>query len=275
MSNKQLNQNQFSAETTDEQGVVNTKSNRTQTGVYILLCAAVVLGAIIVGAGFMYQTHVLSKKIADIEAKLAQAVAEANGQQRPTDPLSLFKDAPEQKLALTGDPAAFIGNPYAPVHIIAYEDFQCPFCKQFFLTTYPSLKTNYIDTGKIKFTPRNYPFLGDESVLAAKAAKCAQKENRLWELRDVLYNKQAPENSGTLSVDSLTLLASNIGINQGAFKQCVESQDIATTIIEEIAEAEQNGVNATPTFFINDKKIEGALEYEELTSILDFVLNGQ
>src|SRR3990167_3005650 len=87
-----------------------------------------------------------------------------------------------------------LGDQNAPVTIIEYGDYQCPFCGKFFKETEPTLRENYIKTGKVKFVYRDFAFLGQESLWAANAAQCAGEQGKFWEYHDYLYGNQNGEN---------------------------------------------------------------------------------
>ncbi len=96
-----------------------------------------------------------------------------------------------------------LGDPNAPVAVVEFADFQCPFCERFFSTTESDLIKNYVNTGKIRFIFRNFSFLGPDSTTAAEGAYCANEQGKFWEYHNYLYQHQGPENSGTFSQANL------------------------------------------------------------------------
>jgi protein-disulfide isomerase len=123
-----------------------------------------------------------------------------------------------------GDPTAapigprdvILGDPNAPVTFIEYGDYQCPFCARFFTDVEPLIKDQYVKTGKVKMIFRSYPFLGNESVLAAQAAECAKDQGKFWEYHDALYtaeSQDAHENNGNLNRDLFLTLAQNLHLD--------------------------------------------------------------
>ncbi|MBI5139539.1 thioredoxin domain-containing protein [Candidatus Nomurabacteria bacterium] len=91
---------------------------------------------------------------------------------------------------LIKDGAPVLGNTEAKVAVVEFADFQCPYCGKYFKEIFPEIKKQYIDTGKIKFIYTNFAFLGEESINAARGAKCAQEQNKFWEYHDYLYKNQ-------------------------------------------------------------------------------------
>ena len=117
---------------------------------------------------------------------------------------------PQDQLAAVGTvgPAevggrdAILGDPDAPVTIIEYGDFQCPFCARFHEQVSPRLREEYIKTGKARMVFRNFQFLGPESVAAAEAAECAKDQGKFWTYHDAIYDEElrdGQENNGNLN----------------------------------------------------------------------------
>lgn len=159
-----------------------------------------------------------------------------------------------------------LGNPNAPVTLIEYGDYQCPYCGQYFTNTEPLIRQNYVDTGKVKEVFRNFAFLGPESDTAAAAALCAQDQNKFWQYHDALYTakvKDGHENDGQFTTALFMQLASQVGLNTSTFGQCINSGKYAQQVQTETQQASSlYGVDSTPTFFINGTEIVGAMPYD-------------
>lgn len=109
-----------------------------------------------------------------------------------------------------------LGDPKAPVTLIEYGDYQCPFCGRFFKDTEPLIRENYIKTGKVKMVFRNFQFLGSESVSAAEAAECAKDQGKFWAYHDALYTTElndGKENNGNLTRELFIDLAKSTGLD--------------------------------------------------------------
>ena len=102
------------------------------------------------------------------------------------------------------------GNQNAPVTIVLYVDFQCPFCGKFFKETEQTALANYIKDGKVKLVSRDFAFLGDESIKAAEAARCAADQGKFWEYHDYLFSHQNGENKGNFSSLNLKTFAKEL-----------------------------------------------------------------
>lgn len=166
-----------------------------------------------------------------------------------------------------------LGDEKAPVTIIEYSDFQCPFCGKFFKEVESALREKYIKTGKAKFIYRDFAFLGQESLWAAVAARCAGEQNKFWEYHDYLYSNQKGENQNAFSKDNLKKFASVFSLDRGKFDACLDSDKYIEVIREETKRGGEAGVSGTPATFINGTLYAGALPVTTFTQIIDNELN--
>ncbi|MDO8600835.1 MAG: DsbA family protein [bacterium] len=177
--------------------------------------------------------------------------------------------AVSEKVALYDDTDPFLGNPDAPVTIVEFSDFQCPFCGRFFETVEPQIIEKYVKTGKVKFVYRDFAFLGDESVWAAEAAKCAHEQGKFWQYHDYLFNHQQGENGGAFSKANLKLFAQSVGLDTGAFNSCFDSGKYLAEVQKDTADGRALGVSGTPTNFVNTQAVTGALPLEEFERVIE------
>ena len=166
-----------------------------------------------------------------------------------------------------------LGEQSAPVTVIEYGDFQCPFCGKFFKDTESVLREKYIKTGKVKFIYRDFAFLGDESLWASNAARCAGEQGKFWQYHDYLYSNQSGENQGAFSKSNLKSFAPALGLVQEKFNSCLDSEKYTDAIKKETKEGGEAGVSGTPASFINGTLYAGALPSAAFTKIIDDELN--
>ena len=166
-----------------------------------------------------------------------------------------------------------LGEQNAPVTVVEYGDFQCPFCGKFFKDTEPALRDKYIKTGKIKFIYRDFAFLGQESFWAAAAARCAGEQGKYWEYHDYLYGNQRGENQGAFSKNNLKSFAASLSLEKEKFNSCLDSDRYLEEIQKETKAGGEAGVTGTPTNFINGTPYVGALPTATFTQIIDDELN--
>ena len=158
-----------------------------------------------------------------------------------------------------------LGNKDAPITIVSFEDYQCPFCGRAFQQTFPSIKKDYIDTGKVKYVFRDYPLpFHPNAEPAAEAANCANEQEKFWEYHDGLYKNQ--ENLGT---EFYMKLAGDLKLDTAKFKQCIDSQKYKQKIQDDFNYGSQVGVSGTPTFFINGIMLVGAQPYQAFQQVIE------
>jgi protein-disulfide isomerase len=131
------------------------------------------------------------------------------------------------------------------------------------------LAPEYIDTGKARLVYRNFPIIGPDSEWAAQAAECAGDQDKFWAYANYLFAHQDGENSGALSPGNLKKFAVQLGLNSSTFNTCLDSGKYAAEVNQQKVEGGQRGVQATPTFFINGQRYEGALSAEQLAALID------
>jgi len=177
-------------------------------------------------------------------------------------------DVPAAELAHTGpDGDVMVGSDKAPVTIIEYASMTCPHCAHFATTTFPELKQRYIDTGKVRYTLREFPL----DALAAAGfmlARCGGND-KYMPIVDTLFAKQA-DWIVKEPLPVLKSIAKQFGFTEDSFDQCLANQRLLDSI-QEVRDhaAEKLGVNSTPTFFINGKRLIGDLSIEQMAKEID------
>ncbi len=153
------------------------------------------------------------------------------------------------------------GNAKAPVTIIEFSDYECPFCKRA-VSVVSQVLTTYGD--KVRFVYRDYPLpMHQHARPAAEAAHCAQAQGKFWEYHDKLFA------SNDLSEDKLKALASEVGLDQAKFEECLSTKPFTAAIDKDVADASDVGVNGTPAFFINGRLLSGAQPFEKFKEVID------
>lgn len=156
-----------------------------------------------------------------------------------------------------GDPRA-VGDVDAPVVMLAYSEFQCPFCGRFARETMPELQ-RYVDDGTLRIEWRDFPYLGPESTLAALGGRAAAEQDMFWELHDAVFADQPDPNSGTITPEWLVDKAEAAGLDPEAFAGDLNSDPAQLeSINEEQREGVTLGVTGTPSFLINGTPVIGA-----------------
>ncbi len=161
------------------------------------------------------------------------------------------------------------GNNNAKVTLVEFADFQCPYCGEWQKLVYPRLKSEYIDTGKVRFVYMDFPFLGDESIKAAEAARCAMDQGKFWEYHDKLFDSQNGENEGAFIDNNLIQFAKDLQLDVAKFGSCFNARIYKPIIEESIEKGRGYGVSSTPTVFINGIFIEGVGTFENYKQIIE------
>lgn len=165
-----------------------------------------------------------------------------------------------------------MGNPNAPVKIIEFSDFQCAYCRQFFLQTEQPLIEDYVATEKVYFVYRTLgDWLGPESWASAEAAYCAGDQDRFWEYHDLLFANQG---NGAFSRDRLRAFAQALDLDKEAFNACLGSAKYGEQVRQDLADGLQAGVRGTPSFLVNGKLVAGAQSYSMFRQEIEEALAG-
>ena len=220
---------------------------------YFVIVVLVLLTSSPVGAEPMtkQQGDAILKELKQIRKELEELKkgalrAPRRGQARPTT----------AKVETKGSPS--LGNPKAPITIVEFTDYQCPFCRRFYTNTLSEIKKQYIKTGKVRLVLRDLP-LGFHAKArpAAKAAHCAREQGKYWEMHDALF-----EGGGKLNREDFVGYAEKIGVKDFPFQECLESDRHKEAIDRDIADAGKASINGTPGFVLGkttENEIEGSL----------------
>ena len=169
-----------------------------------------------------------------------------------------------------------LGDPGAPVKLIEYADFQCPYCRQYWQDTEQQVIENYVKTGKVYYEYRSVGgFLGEESQAAAEAVYCAGDQGKFWQYRDALFSHWTGENVGDFTPERLQQYAASLGLDRVAFEQCLSSGKQSGRVQQDLDNAKRDGIKATPSFLINGKLIEGAAPFATFQQVIDEALQGK
>lgn len=153
-----------------------------------------------------------------------------------------------------------LGKADAPVTIVEFTDFQCPFCEQYFTQTHPQLLKEFVDTGKVKYIIKNFPLttIHPQALPAAEAAECAGDQDKYWEMHDKLFGSQSEWAGQANAVDTFKKYAADLSLDKDKFNTCLDSGQFRSEIETDQKEGIAAGVTGTPAFFINGVLLSGA-----------------
>jgi protein-disulfide isomerase len=190
------------------------------------------------------QAEEILKELRQIRELLEKQQAKGSGQPASEQPT-------RAKLNLDG--FQMLGNKNAPLTVVEFTDYQCPFCQQFHVTTYLQLKKEYIDTGKLRFYSRDLPLdFHANAMRAAEAGRCAADQGKFWQLRDIMG-----ANPDKLEMANLVENATGLKMNIAAFRSCVEGEKYKNSIQTDVLEAMKIGATGTPTFVVGKSTADG------------------
>jgi predicted DsbA family dithiol-disulfide isomerase len=165
-----------------------------------------------------------------------------------------------EKVATQGHP--FIGPPNAPITIIEFSDFQCPFCSRM-VPTLKQIRENYKDQVRLVF--RQFPLnsIHPQAQKAAEASLCAANQNKFWEMHNLMFEDKK------LSLSDLKLKAASLKLDTIEFERCLDLNQFTEQVKRDILDGARAGVTATPTMFINGRPLTGAVHYKQIKKIID------
>ena len=187
------------------------------------------------------QLHDIRQLLQQQQATL-QALAEKGGPAGPA----------RAKLDLSG--FQMLGSKDAPLTLVEFTDYQCPYCRQFHVTVFHQLKKTYIDTGKVRFYSRDLPLdqIHPNANRAAEAGRCAADQGQFWAMRELMGS-----NPDKLDLENLVTEAGTLKMDSKAFRTCVESQKYKEAVQSDVLEAMKIGAEATPTFVLGKSTPQG------------------
>ena len=212
----------------------------------------------------------IGRPLAEIKEQLRRAIREARIEDARDTYLARLRAAAEvsvllrpPKVEVAFDPARFRGAKDAPILIIEFSDFQCPFCRRS-LETLQAVMNKY--GGKVAHAYRDFPLddLHPQARKAAEAARCAADQGKFWEFRQLLF-----DNFGKLDRATFNAHARAVGLAAGAFESCLDSGKYAEAVQKDSEEGQRLGVNGTPAFFINGILLSGAQPASEFEKIIN------
>jgi|SRR5688572_5905112 protein-disulfide isomerase len=171
-------------------------------------------------------------------------------------------DSPRFEIALSDkDPS--LGSANAPVTLVEFSDFQCPFCLRV-APTMKQIRATYGD--KVRVVWKDFPLtqIHPQAFKAGEAGQCAAEQGKFWEFHDRVF-----ENQQAMLVDDLKRYAASVGVDAARFNACLDSSQQAEVVRDGVAQGTRLGINSTPTVFINGRRVSGAQPYEVFAAIID------
>jgi len=217
-----------------------------------ILTAALVIAAFFIGSLYTKVQMLEKGRVQGTINNQQPAQAAAPQPQQPTKGVASVDDDP------------VLGNKNAPVTIVEFSDYECPFCKRHFDQTLPELIKKYVDTGKVNIVYRDFPlsFHDPMATKEAVAANCARKQGgdkKYFEFHDEIF-KRTTSNGNGLNDEKIQTIAKDLGLNTGTFTTCLSDQTQTDEVKKDIADGSAAGASGTPTFVIGKSTSSGEID---------------
>ncbi len=239
-------------------------------GLIIGLIIAVGVAAFFAG---MYVSNMNSNQISqeDLDDAIAKLELKMLQDKLPTN-------QPTLPVKISADDDPIIGNPEAPITIIEFSDFQCPFCARFHVQTLPLLLEEYIEQGKVKLVFRDFPIqsIHPNALPASVAAECANEQGEFKAMHDILFDNQSQWSSQETfdAISMFSQYAAQIQLDQETFDSCLNDGKYIEEIRNDLDDGRSYDVTGTPGFFVGNDKIgyvelKGAQPFESFKKVID------
>lgn len=187
--------------------------------------------------------------------------------QAPTEEEVKTNLSEEEWKKVVANPVAVKGREDAPVTIVEFTDYQCPFCRRYFDEAYKKIISDYVETGKVRYLVHDLPLPFHENAdEAAVAARCAGKEGKYWEMHDKLFEKQEEWQGSSEVKAALARYGKEVGVD---ISDCQDDEEVAGEVRNDVSLANEVGATGTPTFFINGRLLVGAQPYESFKTMIE------
>jgi len=236
------------------------KQNITQ----YLMIGLLVAGAYLVG---VYKTEVEYLKNGAATGQVAEVAGEKVDVQQPKEKSELTE---EEWQAVTANPAMVVGEEKAPVTIVEFTDFQCPFCDRYVTQAYQDIQENYVKTGKVRYMYQDLPLSFHQNAeAAAVAARCAGKDDKYLLMHDKLFSSQSVWGEMKDPTETYVTYAKEMGVSEAGFRACLSDAKVLQDVRDSAALAEKVGATGTPTFYINKTALIGALPFTAFEELIE------
>lgn len=165
-----------------------------------------------------------------------------------------------------------LGNADAPVTILEFSDYQCPYCRQYVRQTLPKILATYVETGQVRYLFKDFPLESHPNAQkAAEAARCAGVQGAYWAMHGRLFDAQREwaQRGQEEALEKFVRYAEELGLDATSFRDCLESGESGEQIRQDLWEGQQAGVRGTPSFLINGQLLAGAYPFETFQQMIE------
>ncbi len=242
-----------------------------------IIFASLAVSGSLVFFGMQFASSQNSFEGDDLEAAIASGIDDYVDSQVKNAPDA---PSPAQEIVIEGDMAdddAFLGDESAPVTLVEFSDFQCPFCRSFYGGAYQEIKEKYVDTGKVKFVYRDYPLSFHQDALpAAMATECARDQKgdeSFFAMHDKIFDGQSGGGTVAIPRDSLDQYAKDLELDFNEYTTCMDEEKFKSEINADMLAGQKAGITGTPGFIVDGQKISGAQPFSVFEEVIENALN--
>ena len=203
----------------------------------------------------------LYTKVQYLEKGGSAGAKEGATQTAPAAPQAPPQQAGPKEVSVDDDPV--LGDKNAPITMIEFVDYECPFCKRFADETLSQIKSEYVDTRKVKLVMRDLPLSFHQNAhKESQAAECAREQGgdtAYFKYHDEIFKRTTSNGTG-LALDQLSVIANDLGLNGSTLQECLDSEKYKAEVDKDLADATLYGANGTPTFFIGKSNSQGKFQ---------------
>ncbi len=227
--------------------------NRLRISLVIIILLAVSTTGVLPSYGGMEEDMAeIKKELSEIKKELSEIKRFLGSRQEPPQ-----AQRPRQFTEASIDDDPILGDKDAPLTLIEFSDYQCPFCGRFFRETLPLLKKEYISKGKVRYVFRDFPIrsIHPYAEKAAEAAECAGEQDRYWDMHDIIFKNQM-----AMDIDALKRHANDLKLDMVAFNKCLDSGRFSKEVDEDFKAGVRAGVRGTPSFVLGRTTKDGVIK---------------
>ena len=216
----------------------------------------------------------VSSACAKTDARPVKGSAIAGGDVTPHASPAGLASGLTDSVSTRADRGRILGSESASIWVVEISDFQCPFCKQWHDQVFATLDSAYVKTGKVRLAYLNFPLssIHPNARAAAEAAMCASVQGKFWEVHQSLFTMQKSWEAEPNPVAKFESLVASAGVEPKAWRKCIESHATGPIIDADRDRSAAAGVASTPTFFIGERKVEGAMPLADFRAVVDSAL---
>lgn len=258
---------------------MNNQTNNNTLAIAITFAAVIIAGALVF---FGLQIRGNSGMANVTEGDLSQQIEEGiqayiQKQEEEARQAQIEANKPKFVEGDFTDDDAVLGDKDAPVTMIEFSDYECPFCKRHFTQTLPLLQKKYIDTGKVKLVFRDFPLgfhdpLATEQAMAAECVREQTDDETYFAYHDLIFETTNSNGKG-MQKDQLYDLAEQVGVDKAEFTECLDSEKYKDEVAKDMVDGQSAGVSGTPGFLINGQLVSGAQPFSVFEQIIEAELN--